>query len=107
MNNADKKLTSAQEWAEMTLPEVSFIVDLNYGNYRYYMDEVLSNVMSIAQVSNLDIPALSKLCGVCKKTLKRLLIRNESFSVRFLTINKLNNFVGDVLLQGSRNEGDA
>lgn len=92
--------------------EVSFITDLNYGNYNIYTDEILSNVEKIARVSNLDIPMLSKLCGVGVQTLRRLLVQlrlvvPKSFNVRFTTINKLNNFVGDVLLLNNKNDGDA
>lgn len=86
---------------------VSFITDLNYGNFNFFMEEILSNVEKVARVSNLDIPTLSKLCGVGVRTLRKLLVKPEPFKVRFTTINKLNNFVGDVLLLNNKNKGDA
>lgn len=86
--------------------KVSYIVDLDYKNYMIYLDEILGNVSEIARIASLDVAALSKLSNVCAQTLRKMLVAGD-MSVRFKTVNKLNNFVGDVLLKGSMNDGDA
>ena len=87
--------------------KVAFVEDLNYDNYKYYVDVVLSNVTAVVRVFSLDRPTLSRLSKVSLQTLDILLRGGDTTRARFTTINKLNNFVETMLLRGDEYEGKA
>ena len=75
-----------------------YIKNLHHGNYKLYTSFIIESIGHIVSSLDLTILELSRLSGVSRWTLGPMLKRGLRRNFKFRTINKLNNFIRDVLL---------
>lgn len=76
---------------------ILYIEDLNYRNYKDYINQIISSVEIIMQDSNTNMSQLSALVGISRYTLRKIFSGKGTLNLKYNTVNKLNKFVSDVM----------